>query len=78
LIDRSRPENIGPILRAFARHAPAVPALPIHIGLRIVGGVAEIIARGGKRGRIPELWDGHTAGRIASPFAGWLAAHGRR
>lgn len=29
---------------------------------------------GGKRGRIPELWDGHAADRIAHHLAGWLAA----
>ena len=32
---------------------------------RIEQAVAEIIATGGKAGRIPELWDGHAARRIA-------------
>ena len=27
----------------------------------------------GKRGRVPELWDGHAAERIAAHLAGWLA-----
>ena len=35
--------------------------------------VDEILATGGKRGRTPELWDGHAAGRIADHLAGWLA-----
>ena len=35
--------------------------------------VDEILASGGKRGRTPELWDGHAAGRIAEDLAGWLA-----
>jgi UDP-N-acetylglucosamine 2-epimerase (non-hydrolysing) len=35
--------------------------------------VDDIIASGGKRGRTPELWDGHAAGRIAAHLALWLA-----
>ena len=35
--------------------------------------VDEILASGGKRGRTPEFWDGHSAGRIADHLAGWLA-----
>ena len=31
-----------------------------------------ILANGGKRGRIPELWDGHAAERIAADLAVWL------
>ena len=42
----------------------------------ILAGVAEILAGGGKRGRIPELWDGRAGERIASHLAGWLI--GRR
>ena len=34
--------------------------------------VADIIANGGKRGRMPELWDGHAAERIALHLNGWL------
>ena len=41
---------------------------------RIIGGVAEILATGGKRGRAPELWDGHAAERIARHLGAWLAA----
>jgi len=35
--------------------------------------VDRILATGGKRGRIPELWDGEAATRIAADLAGWLA-----
>ena len=28
----------------------------------------------GKRGRVPELWDGHAAERIAAELASWLGA----
>lgn len=34
--------------------------------------VDEILANGGKRGRVPECWDGQAAGRIANHLAGWL------
>jgi UDP-N-acetylglucosamine 2-epimerase (non-hydrolysing) len=36
--------------------------------------VDEILRTGGKRGRVPELWDGHAAERIAAHLEGWLAA----
>ena len=36
--------------------------------------VDEILTSGGKRGRIPELWDGHAAERIAAHLQGWLTA----
>ncbi len=36
--------------------------------------VDDILATGGKRGRIPEYWDGHTAGRIVQHLAEWLAS----
>ena len=36
--------------------------------------VEDILKTGGKRGRIPELWDGHASTRIASHLATWLAA----
>jgi UDP-N-acetylglucosamine 2-epimerase (non-hydrolysing) len=36
----------------------------------------DIFETGGKRGRVPELWDGHAAMRIASHLAGWLASRG--
>jgi len=32
----------------------------------------ETLAGRGKSGRVPELWDGHAAERIASDIAGWL------
>lgn len=34
--------------------------------------VEEILTTGGKRGRTPQYWDGHAAGRIARHLAGWL------
>jgi UDP-N-acetylglucosamine 2-epimerase (non-hydrolysing) len=37
--------------------------------------IDEIVAGGGKRGRIPELWDGKTGGRIAAHLGPWLANH---
>ncbi len=33
----------------------------------------EILAGAGKRGRVPELWDGHAATRIAQDLMNWLA-----
>jgi UDP-N-acetylglucosamine 2-epimerase (non-hydrolysing) len=33
---------------------------------------AETLAGRGKSGRLPELWDGHAAERIAADLAGWL------
>jgi len=38
----------------------------------ILTGVAEILAGRGKRGRVPELWDGHAAQRIAADLSQWL------
>ena len=38
----------------------------------ILEGVDEILAGGGKCGRIPEYWDGHAAERIAADLAPWL------
>ena len=44
----------------------------------ILSGVDEILAGGGKRGRVPELWDGRAAERIAAHLYAWLIArHGR-
>ncbi len=40
----------------------------------IRAGVAEILAGRGRRGRVPELWDGQAAGRIAADLHRWLAA----
>jgi len=36
--------------------------------------IDEILAGGGKRGRVPELWDGRAAGRIATHLGAWIAA----
>ena len=41
--------------------------------IRIQGLIDEIVATGGKRGRTPELWDGHAAERIAAHLSTWLA-----
>lgn len=35
-------------------------------------GVDQILSGGGKRGRVPELWDGAAAQRIAADLADWL------
>jgi UDP-N-acetylglucosamine 2-epimerase (non-hydrolysing) len=40
---------------------------------RIVATVENVLQTGGKRGRIPELWDGRAGERIAEHLAGWLA-----
>ncbi len=37
-------------------------------------GVDAILAGSGKRGRVPELWDGHAADRIAADLYSWLRA----
>jgi UDP-N-acetylglucosamine 2-epimerase (non-hydrolysing) len=43
----------------------------------IRAGVDEVLAGGGKRGRVPELWDGRAGERIAADLASWLIArHG--
>jgi UDP-N-acetylglucosamine 2-epimerase (non-hydrolysing) len=43
-------------------------------GALILRLVEEIVATGGKRGRMPQLWDGRAAERIAGHLAGWIAA----
>jgi UDP-N-acetylglucosamine 2-epimerase (non-hydrolysing) len=35
--------------------------------------IAEILAAGGKRGRVPELWDGRASERVAAHLVPWLA-----
>lgn len=40
----------------------------------LIDGAEAILAGGGKRGRVPEFWDGRTAERIAAHLAGWLEA----
>ena len=39
--------------------------------VRIRAAFNDILATGGKRGRIPDLWDGRAAERIATTIAGW-------
>jgi UDP-N-acetylglucosamine 2-epimerase (non-hydrolysing) len=41
---------------------------------RVMAAVEEILRGGGKRGRIPEFWDGKAATRVAEHLAGWLNA----
>ena len=38
----------------------------------ILQGVDDILAGRGKRGRVPEYWDGHAAERIAADLWQWL------
>jgi UDP-N-acetylglucosamine 2-epimerase (non-hydrolysing) len=40
----------------------------------LASAIAAILEGGGKRGRVPELWDGHAAQRIADDLAAWLGA----
>ena len=44
-------------------------------GSAILAAVEAILAGGGKRGRVPELWDGHASERIAEDLAQWLTRH---
>ena len=39
---------------------------------RIMDAFSDVLATGGKQGRVPELWDGHAAQRIVSVLEGWL------
>ncbi|WP_332671478.1 non-hydrolyzing UDP-N-acetylglucosamine 2-epimerase [Aromatoleum sp.] len=41
----------------------------------LLAAAGAVLAGGGKRGRIPELWDGRAAERIAAHLAGWLDTH---
>ncbi|TMW74871.1 UDP-N-acetylglucosamine 2-epimerase (non-hydrolyzing) [Thauera sp. UPWRP] len=43
----------------------------------LIDGAEAILNGGGKRGRVPECWDGRTGERIAAHLAGWLTAHER-
>jgi UDP-N-acetylglucosamine 2-epimerase (non-hydrolysing) len=43
----------------------------------ILAGAQTVLAGRGKRGRVPEYWDGRAAQRIAAHLAGWLEAHER-
>ena len=39
----------------------------------LIGAADMILVGGGKAGRVPEYWDGHTAERIATHLSAWLA-----
>lgn len=41
---------------------------------RVTACVDDVLRTGGKRGRVPEYWDGRAASRIAAQLAEWLAA----
>lgn len=43
----------------------------------LFAGVEAVLTGGGKRGRVPEYWDGRAAERIALHLAAWLHAHER-
>jgi UDP-N-acetylglucosamine 2-epimerase (non-hydrolysing) len=45
---------------------------------RIVEEASRVLAGGGKRGRVPEKWDGKAGERIARLYAGWLRWPRRR
>jgi UDP-N-acetylglucosamine 2-epimerase (non-hydrolysing) len=40
----------------------------------ILSGVDDILAGRGKRGRVPEYWDGHAAERIAADLWAWIVS----
>lgn len=44
---------------------------------RVLSAVNLVMSTGGKRGRVPEGWDGHAASRIAEHLAKWLAEPNR-
>jgi UDP-N-acetylglucosamine 2-epimerase (non-hydrolysing) len=43
---------------------------------RIINAAIQVLENGGKKGRIPELWDGSTAGRIADVLVEFLSQTG--
>jgi UDP-N-acetylglucosamine 2-epimerase (non-hydrolysing) len=43
---------------------------------RTLACVEDVLATGGKRGRVPELWDGRAAERIARDLSAWLGLTG--
>jgi UDP-N-acetylglucosamine 2-epimerase (non-hydrolysing) len=45
---------------------------------RVLECVDDVLLTGGKRGQVPELWDGQAAERIASDLASWLTRRGRQ
>ncbi|MEZ5504085.1 MAG: UDP-N-acetylglucosamine 2-epimerase [Halioglobus sp.] len=42
---------------------------------RIQACYREVVNSGGKRGRVPELWDGKAAERIVNVVNAWVAGH---
>ena len=42
---------------------------------RLLEAVDDVMANGGKRGRVPEYWDGRAAERIAAHLASWLKGY---
>jgi UDP-N-acetylglucosamine 2-epimerase (non-hydrolysing) len=42
--------------------------------LRTLAALDDVVATGGKRGRVPELWDGRASMRIAADLERWLDA----
>ncbi len=44
---------------------------------RIAQAFAEVLGSGGKAGRVPQLWDGHAAERIADRIESWMSARQR-
>ncbi len=40
---------------------------------KILAAVADVLETGGKRGRVPEYWDGQAAQRIKAFLVEWLA-----
>jgi len=42
----------------------------------ILHAVDEVLAGRGKRGRVPEFWDGHASQRLAADLAAWLPRRG--
>lgn len=44
---------------------------------RVLAAVDLVLSGGGKRGRVPEGWDGHAAERIAEHLARWIEAQSR-
>ncbi|CDG83268.1 non-hydrolyzing UDP-N-acetylglucosamine 2-epimerase [Janthinobacterium agaricidamnosum] len=61
-----RPVTVSQGTNTVAGHDPAV----------ILALCDDILVNGGKRGKVPPLWDGHAADRIAATIAAWLRGRG--
>jgi UDP-N-acetylglucosamine 2-epimerase (non-hydrolysing) len=60
------------------RPATIVDGTNTLIGIKpavLIAAANDILETGGKRGRVPALWDGHTAGRIVDQIASFLDAY---